>query len=77
LITLFLFQFVITNVVMPRVLSSAVGMHPLLVLGALLIGVKIAGFWGAFFGIPVVGVLWAMFTYFFERWRGNQTETIK
>jgi predicted PurR-regulated permease PerM len=77
LLALFIYQFAITNVVMPRVLSSAVGMHPLLVLGALLVSVKVAGFWGAFFGIPVVGVLWAMFNYFFERWRGNQSETIK
>lgn len=74
LLALFIYQFVIVNVIMPRVLSNSLGMHPLLILGAILVSVKIAGFWGAFFGIPVVGVLWAMSLYFFERWQKNQTK---
>jgi predicted PurR-regulated permease PerM len=69
LIALFIYQFIIVNVLMPRMLSDAVGLHPLLVLAAILISVKVAGFWGAFFGIPVAGVLWAMALFFFERWQ--------
>jgi predicted PurR-regulated permease PerM len=69
LLALFIYQFIIVNVLMPRVLSDAVGLHPLLVFAALLLSVKIAGFWGAFFGIPVAGVLWAMAMFFFERWQ--------
>ncbi len=68
-IFLFVYQFVIVNVLMPRVLSDSLGLHPLLVFAAILISVRIAGFWGAFFGIPVAGVLWAMVTFFFERWQ--------
>ena len=69
LVILFAFQFVIVNVLMPRLLSEAVGLHPLLVFAAILFSVKIAGFWGAFFGIPVAGVLWAMGKFFFDEWR--------
>lgn len=68
---LFVFQFVVVNVLMPRMMSETVGLHPLLVFAAILFSVKIAGFWGAFFGIPVAGVLWAMGKFFFEEWRGN------
>ena len=69
LLALFIYQFIIVNVLMPRVLSEAVGLHPLLVFAALLISIKIAGFWGAFFGIPVAGVLWAMAVFFFQQWQ--------
>lgn len=68
-LVLFIYQFVISNVLMPRVLSDSLGLHPLLVFGAILISVRVAGFWGAFFGIPVAGVLWAMALFFFERWQ--------
>lgn len=69
IVILFVYQFVIVNVLMPRVLSDSLGLHPLMVFAAILISVRVAGFWGAFFGIPVVGVLWAMGLFFFERWQ--------
>ncbi|MBI5301263.1 MAG: AI-2E family transporter [Chloroflexi bacterium] len=75
LVALFIYQFVITNVIMPRLLSDSLDMHPLLVLAAIFLSVKVAGFWGAFFGIPIVGVLWAMFRFFFERWQSAQKDS--
>jgi len=66
---LFVFQFVVVNILMPRLMSEAVGLHPLLVFAAILFSIKIAGFWGAFFGIPVVGVLWAMGKFLLEEWQ--------
>ena len=71
MIVLFLYQFIIVNVLMPRLMSDAVGLHPILVFAAILFSVKIAGFWGAFFGIPIAGVLWAMLVFFFDEWRGR------
>jgi predicted PurR-regulated permease PerM len=68
-LVLLIFQFVLVNVFMPRVMSEAVGLHPLLVVFALLVSVRLAGFWGAFFGIPVAGVLWAMLSFFYEAWQ--------
>jgi predicted PurR-regulated permease PerM len=70
-IALFVYQFVVINIIMPRFLSDSLGMHPLLVLFAILISVKVAGFWGAFFGIPIIGVIWAMGEYLYERWQTN------
>ncbi len=69
ILALLIYQMIITNVLMPRILSDVLGLHPLLVFAALLFGIRIGGFWGAFFGIPVVGVLWAMALFFFERWQ--------
>jgi len=70
-IVLFVYQFIVLNVVMPRLLSDSLGLHPLLVFAALLVGVKVAGFWGAFFGIPVAGVIGAMGRFFWDDWRRN------
>lgn len=76
-LALFVYQFVIVNVLMPRLLSEAVGLHPLLVFAAILISIKVAGFWGAFFGIPVAGVLWAMLEFFFEEWQKGRAADAK
>lgn len=60
-------QQLILHVMMPRIMSQTMGMHPLLVFAALLIGVRVAGFWGALFGIPVVGVLATMLNYVYRQ----------
>lgn len=74
-VVLFIYQFIVTNLLMPRLLSESIGLHPLLVFAALLIGIKVAGFWGAFFGIPVAGVLWAMGKFFWDGWQSRNAET--
>jgi hypothetical protein len=45
-------------------MSRTVGLHPLLVFFAVLGGAKIAGVWGAVFGIPIVGVASAMASFY-------------
>lgn len=50
-------QQIVINFLSPRVMGSAVGMHPLLVVLGLLLGIKVAGLWGAIFGVPVFGVI--------------------
>lgn len=77
LLALFIYQFAIVNVLMPRMLSEAVGLHPLLVFAAILVSIKVAGFWGAFFGIPVAGVLWAMLEFFFAEWQKGRAVDAK
>jgi predicted PurR-regulated permease PerM len=57
-------QAIVVNVVAPRVMSSAVGVHPLLVFVGILAGAKLAGVWGAVFGVPVVAVIAAMATFY-------------
>ena len=57
-------QQVVLNVIAPKVMSMSVGMHPLLVLVALLVGAKLAGVWGAIFAVPVAGVVVAMVAFY-------------
>lgn len=55
-LTLVLQQLVL-NVIGPRVMASAIGIHPLFVFLALLLGSRIAGFWGVLLAMPVAGII--------------------
>jgi predicted PurR-regulated permease PerM len=76
--TIFLFiallalQQVIFNVLAPRILSQQVGLHPLLVFFAVLTGARVAGVWGAVFGVPIVAVFTTMVSFY----RANQEERV-
>ena len=61
--------FVTMNVLQPRLMAGAVGIHPIIVLASVVIGSKVAGIAGAIFGIPIAAVLSAFFFYAFERSR--------
>ena len=61
--------FLTMNVLQPRLMAGAVGIHPIVVLGSVVVGSKIAGFAGAIFGIPIAAVLSAFFFHWFERSR--------
>ena len=69
-VALFALQQVIFNVLGPRVLSRQVGLHPLLVFFAVLTGARVAGVWGAIFGVPIVAVVTTMISFY----RANQEE---
>ena len=68
LVALFILQTIAFNVISPKVMGDALGMHPILVFIALLVGIKLAGVAGALFGVPVVGVAYAMFAYLIRHW---------
>jgi predicted PurR-regulated permease PerM len=59
--------FVVMNVLQPRILSEAVNIHPVVVLGSVLVGAKLAGATGVIFGIPIAAVLSALFFHWFQR----------
>jgi len=54
-------------------MAGAVGIHPIVVLGSVIVGSKVAGIAGAIFGIPIAAVLSAFFFYWFERSREGGT----
>jgi predicted PurR-regulated permease PerM len=60
------FQTVLVNYFQPRLMRHSVGMHPILVVVALLVGAQIAGLWGAIFGIPIAAVLAILVSYFID-----------
>ena len=59
--------FVVMNILQPRLMEQAVGIHPIVVLGSVLIGSKVAGITGAIFGIPIAAVISAFFFHYFGR----------
>ena len=59
--------FVLMNVIQPRLMAEAVGLHPVVVLGSVMVGSKLAGIPGAIFGIPVAAVIASFFFYYLGR----------
>jgi predicted PurR-regulated permease PerM len=47
----------VMNALQPRLMAQALRIHPIIVLGSVLVGGKIAGISGAIFGIPIAAVL--------------------
>jgi predicted PurR-regulated permease PerM len=59
--------FITMNVVQPRVMATSVGIHPVVVLVSVIIGVKVYGAMGAIFAVPVAAVISAFFFHFLQR----------
>jgi len=67
LIVMFVFQQILLRFVIPKVMSEAIGMPPLLILVSVLVSANIMGFWGFFFGIPVAGAAYTIIIVILER----------
>ncbi len=67
---------IVMNVLQPRLMERAVGIHPVAVLGSVLVGFKVAGIPGAVFGIPIAAVASAFFFHWLiqTRDRGSVAE---
>ncbi|MBV8719216.1 MAG: AI-2E family transporter [Chloroflexi bacterium] len=63
-VALLALQQVLFNVLAPRILSQQIGLHPLLVFFAVLAGARVAGVWGAIFGVPIVAVVTTMTSFY-------------
>ena len=66
---------VVMNVLQPRIMQGAVGIHPIVVLGSVLIGGRIAGIAGAIFGIPIAAVVSAFVLEYLHRNSGDRSVT--
>jgi len=64
------------DVVGPRIMGKAVGIHPATALLALVAGTELFGFWGALFGAPLAGVLQAVGTAAWRELRGGDAQTV-
>ena len=69
--------FVLMNIIQPRLMSEAVGLHPVAVLGSVMVGSKIAGIPGAVFGIPVAAVIASFFFYYLGRNRDTGSVALR
>ena len=54
---------VVMNWLQPRIMATSLRIHPIVVLGSVLVGLKIAGIPGAIFGIPIAAVISALFLH--------------
>jgi predicted PurR-regulated permease PerM len=63
---------VIMNALQPRIMADALRIHPIVVLGAVLASIKIAGIAGAIFGIPIAAVISALFLHLLRRSAGDE-----
>jgi predicted PurR-regulated permease PerM len=66
-------QQVLLNVVSPRIMSRSIGIHPIFIFLALLLGAKLAGFWGVFLAVPVAGIANIFLRYSYELAAGRRT----
>ena len=57
------------DVVGPRIVGKAIGLHPVVSLAALIAGGELFGIWGALFASPVAGVLQAFLVAIWSEWR--------
>jgi predicted PurR-regulated permease PerM len=70
--------FVLMNIIQPRLMAEAVGLHPVVVLGSVMIGGKLAGVPGAIFGVPVAAVFASFFFYYLGHMRiDSQSVTMR
>jgi predicted PurR-regulated permease PerM len=70
-------QTVLVNALQPRLLRREVGLHPILVITALLAGSQIAGLWGAIFSIPVCAVVTLLVRFWIDSRAVNEVEGIE
>ena len=63
--------FVTMNFIQPRVMASSVGIHPVVVLVSVLIGLRLQGFIGAIFAVPVAAVISSFFFHYLNRTQGG------
>ena len=63
--------FLVMNVLQPRIMATSLRIHPIVVLGSVLVGLKVAGIAGAVFGIPIAAVLSALILHVLNRGKGS------
>jgi predicted PurR-regulated permease PerM len=62
------------DVVGPRIVGSAVGLHPAISIIALIAGAEVFGLWGALFASPIAGVLQTLTVAFWREWKAAHPE---
>lgn len=77
IVVLVIAQTILVNAIQPRLLREGVGLHPILVIVALLVGSQVAGLWGAIFGIPLFAVVNLLVRYAIDARAVNEVQGIE
>jgi predicted PurR-regulated permease PerM len=68
LVLLIIFQQIEFNAIGPKLLGSALKVHPLVVLLSFLLGYKLMGIWGSLFAVPVMSILVTITRELWKHW---------
>lgn len=77
IVILIVTQTILVNAIQPRLLREGVGLHPILVIVALLVGSQVAGLWGALFGIPFVAIVNLLLRYLIDQRAVHEVEGLE
>ncbi len=69
-------QMLESNVLGPRIVGHAVGLHPVAAIMALLVGAKMFGALGALLATPVVAVSWVVIASIYRSARGESPDVM-
>lgn len=58
----------------PRIVGKAIGLHPVVSLAALIAGAELFGIWGALFASPLAGIVQALLIALWKEWRATHPE---
>ena len=64
------------NVLGPRIVGHAVGLHPVASILALIVGVQLFGPFGALLATPILAAVWVVVTSFYRSFRGESADEI-
>ena len=64
-------QFLENSLLVPRIQSESLNLHPVMVLAALIVGSEVAGLWGMILGPPLAAASREVLLYFLGVWRGE------
>lgn len=67
-------QLIESNVLVPRMVGRAVGIHPIGSILALALGFQLGGVIGALFAVPLAGLLWVLVSTAVRAWRDKRIE---
>jgi len=67
-------QLIESNVLVPRMVGRAVGIHPVGSILALALGFQLGGVIGALFAVPLAGLLWVLVSTAVGAWRDKRIE---
>ena len=76
LIYFIVIQLIESNILGPRIVGHAVGLHPVASILALVVGVQLFGPFGALIATPILAAAWVVVTSFYRSFRGESADEI-
>jgi predicted PurR-regulated permease PerM len=73
-VVLVIVQGVLVNAVQPKMMQESLGLHPILLFLGLLVGVQLAGLWGALFGVPILAVIVILVNHWLDIYSPSEPE---